>query len=59
MNQEEEFDKLEEKYGKKEDLQKRRLFDNVTIEEFPLVGTDDEELELRIEEDTQCTNKNV
>lgn len=53
MNQEEEleeFDKLEEIYGIKEDLQKRRLFDNVTIEEFSLVENDEE---LKIEEDIQ------
>lgn len=37
MNQEEEWDILEEKYGTVIDMEKRKLFSNVVIEEFPSV----------------------
>lgn len=51
---EKEFDKLEERYGTKEDLRKRRLFDNVTIETFPeIIDNIEFDKELKIEEDIQ------
>lgn len=56
MNQEteEEFDKLEEKYGTVVDMSKRKLFSNVTIEEFSsFTESDDIEKDIQngIEDD--------
>lgn len=58
---EEEFDKLEEKYGTVVDMKKRKLFSNVTIEEFPSFTKSDnieKEIEDGIEEEIEKTINN-